>query len=151
MVNGVPQETLTSQGLQAVGVSQGWANGIDAGISIVGTVGVGATVNYTTLYRAVRPEELKSISTTGRFSIPTPEMAVEGKYFTTSLTNAKQYGEMTSKMFGYPPNTIIKTKISNRVLNTFTPVEVDGGIKAHVLPESVFETLSPKVLYTLPY
>jgi len=42
MVNGVPQDTLTSQGLQAVGVPQDWANGIDAGVSMVGTMGVGA-------------------------------------------------------------------------------------------------------------
>ena len=42
MVNGVPQDTLTSQGLQAVGVPQDWANGVDAGVSMVGTMGVGA-------------------------------------------------------------------------------------------------------------
>ena len=42
MVNGVPYDTLTSQGLQAVGVPQDWANGIDAGISMSGTMGVGA-------------------------------------------------------------------------------------------------------------
>ena len=42
MVNGVPQDTLTSQGLQAIGVPQDWANGIDAGVSMAGTMGVGA-------------------------------------------------------------------------------------------------------------
>ena len=42
MMNGVPQDTLTSQGLQAVGVSRGWANGVDVGVSMVGTMGVGA-------------------------------------------------------------------------------------------------------------
>ncbi len=42
MVNGIPYDTLTSQGLQAVGVSRGWANGVDAGISMAGTMGVGA-------------------------------------------------------------------------------------------------------------
>ena len=42
MVNGVPQDTLTSQGLQAVGVPQNWANGVDKGISMVGTMGVSA-------------------------------------------------------------------------------------------------------------
>ena len=47
MVNGVPQDTLTSQGLQAVGVPQDWANGVDAGISMAGTMGVGAA---TTAY-----------------------------------------------------------------------------------------------------
>ena len=42
MVNGLPQDTLTSQGLQAVGVPQDWANGIDVGVSVAGTMGVGA-------------------------------------------------------------------------------------------------------------
>ena len=39
MANGDSQDTLTSQGLQAVGVPQNWANGVDAGISIIGTIG----------------------------------------------------------------------------------------------------------------
>ena len=47
MMNGVPQDSLTSQGLQAIGVPQDWANGIDAGISMAGTMGVGAA---TTAY-----------------------------------------------------------------------------------------------------
>jgi hypothetical protein len=42
MVNGTPYDTLTSQGLQAVGVPRDWANGIDAGVSMAGTMGVGA-------------------------------------------------------------------------------------------------------------
>ncbi len=42
MVNGVPQGTLTLQGLQAIGVPQDWANGVDVGISVIGTMGVGA-------------------------------------------------------------------------------------------------------------
>ena len=47
MVNGVPQDTLTSQGLQAVGVPQDWANGIDAGVSMAGTMGVGVVGRTT--------------------------------------------------------------------------------------------------------
>tara|TARA_R110002096_G_scaffold435245_1_gene659891 strand:+ start:67 stop:1443 length:1377 start_codon:yes stop_codon:yes gene_type:complete len=31
---GVPADSLTSQGLQAMGMSQGWANGIDTGLSL---------------------------------------------------------------------------------------------------------------------
>ena len=44
MMNGVPQDSLTSQGLQAVGVPQDWANGIDAGVSMAGTVDVRTTI-----------------------------------------------------------------------------------------------------------
>ncbi len=49
MANGVPQATLTSQGLQAVGVPQDWANGVDAGISVIGTMGVGAAARSSVL------------------------------------------------------------------------------------------------------
>jgi len=49
MVNGVPQDTLTSQGLQAVGVPQDWANGIDAGISMVGSAGIGIAARASVL------------------------------------------------------------------------------------------------------
>ena len=42
MVSGVSQDTLTSQGLQAAGLSPDTAAGIDAGISIVGMMGAGA-------------------------------------------------------------------------------------------------------------
>jgi uncharacterized protein RhaS with RHS repeats len=52
MMSGERYDTLTSQGLQAVGVPQDWANGIDAGISMAGTMGAGAAtrgvkINYT--------------------------------------------------------------------------------------------------------
>ena len=47
MVNGILYDMLTSQGLQAVGVPQDWANGIDAGVSMVGTMGVGAAGRTT--------------------------------------------------------------------------------------------------------
>ena len=47
MVNGVPQDTLTSQGLQSIGVPQDWANGIDAGVSMAGAMGVGAATRGT--------------------------------------------------------------------------------------------------------
>ena len=44
MWTGVPHDTLTSQGLQSLGLPQNAATGIDAGISIVGSMGVGITV-----------------------------------------------------------------------------------------------------------
>ena len=81
MVSGVPQETLTSQGLQAAGAPQAWANGIDAGISIVGTVGVGAAAGGATgrvvgvaserteiVQRAMSKAEFQNIRQTGLLS-----------------------------------------------------------------------------------
>ncbi|MDT4291665.1 RHS repeat-associated core domain-containing protein [Methylomonas sp. MO1] len=38
-------DSLTSQGLQAAGVSRNWANGIDAGVSVVGSLGAGSLAN----------------------------------------------------------------------------------------------------------
>ena len=79
-VNGVRQDTLASQGLQAVGVPQDWANGIDVGISIVGTMGGSAaasgagTVIETTgretevVQRAMSRAELQKIRENGVLS-----------------------------------------------------------------------------------
>ena len=44
MVSGVPYDTLTSQGLQAIGLSRDDANGVDAGLSMGATMGIGAAV-----------------------------------------------------------------------------------------------------------
>lgn len=42
LVGGAPQATMTVQGLEAAGVPPDWAEGIDDGISIAGTMGAGA-------------------------------------------------------------------------------------------------------------
>ena len=44
LLYGVPRDTLTSQGLQAIGLPQNDANGVDAGISMGVTMGMGAAV-----------------------------------------------------------------------------------------------------------
>ena len=44
MVNGTKVDTLTSQGMQTAGLPQDAANGIDAGLSIVGMMGVGVAI-----------------------------------------------------------------------------------------------------------
>ncbi len=62
MVNGVPQDTLTSQGLQAVGIPQDWANGIDAGISMSGTMGVGAAMRTSANRSIVVADDVLSAS-----------------------------------------------------------------------------------------
>ena len=49
MVNGVPQDMLTPQGLQSIDVSQNWANGIDVGISMVGSAGIGIAARASVL------------------------------------------------------------------------------------------------------
>lgn len=48
MMDGASYDSLTSRGLQAVGVPQGWANGIDVGVSVAGSAGVGLAVRTAT-------------------------------------------------------------------------------------------------------
>ena len=66
MVNGVPQDTLTSQGLQAVGVPQDWANGIDAGLSMSGTMGVGAATESVMILTSQQAGSLRNVGSMAR-------------------------------------------------------------------------------------
>ncbi len=61
MANGVSQDTLTSQGLQAVGVPQDWANGVDVGISVIGTIGVGAAAKSAMILTSQQAGSLRNI------------------------------------------------------------------------------------------
>lgn len=45
MVSGDPQDSMTSQAMQSLGVPRNYANGIDAGFSIIGTMGVGSAMS----------------------------------------------------------------------------------------------------------
>ncbi len=53
--NGKPVDSFSSQGLQAAGVSRSNANLIDAGVSIVGTLGAGAVTRIPSVAAATRP------------------------------------------------------------------------------------------------
>ena len=48
MVGGNQVDSFTSQGLQAAGMSQDWANGFDTGISVVGSAGIGIATRAAT-------------------------------------------------------------------------------------------------------
>ena len=160
LLYGVPQDTLTSQGLQAVGLPQDDANGIDAGLSIVGAMGIGAAIRTattpikvggqasgsTTLYRAVKPEELQDIINTGKFRIPdgVKGVSAEGKYFTSTYESAKKYGDAATKTFKDPPYTIIQTEIPSTLLPE--PVAVEFGIPAYNLSPSILKDLVPVIM-----
>ena len=67
---GEQKDSLTSQGLQAAGVPQGWANGIDTSISVLGTAGVGIATKMAqaapkTLYHYTSSEAAESIVQNG--------------------------------------------------------------------------------------
>ena len=58
LVSGAPQATMTVQGLEAAGVPPDWAEGIDDGISIAGSMGAGAA-STTARAGAVAPGTIK--------------------------------------------------------------------------------------------
>jgi hypothetical protein len=95
----------------------------------------------TTLYRAVKPDELADIQNTGQLI---NRGSAEGKYFTSSSADASDYARQAVRAFGDPPYTTIRTDVPNSLLPS--PVSVDGGIPAYVIPDEALRGLRPQVL-----
>lgn len=101
----------------------------------------------TSLYRAVGPAELADIQATGALrSIA----GLEGKYFTTSAEAASSYAKQAVRAFGDPPYTLIRTDVPNSIFRGLTPVSVDRGIPAWVIPNDRLPGLIPKYLDSMP-
>ena len=100
-----------------------------------------AVKSETTLYRAVMPDELQDIQEASQFI---NRGSAEGKYFTTTSEAASDYSRQAVKAFKDPPYTTVKTIIPTQSLPE--PVDVDGGIPAYVIPDSVLPTLKPEEL-----
>lgn len=98
----------------------------------------------TTLYRAVGPDELADIQKTGQLI---NRGSAEGKYFTTSAEHASDYAKQAVKAFGDAPYTTVKTKVPTSSLPS--PVSVDGGIPAYVVPNNALPGLKPSVLNSM--
>ena len=99
----------------------------------------------TTLYRAVKPGELADIQETGQLI---NRGSAGGKYFTSSAEDAATYAKKAVNAFKDPPYTIIKAKVPTASLPT--PVSVDGGIPAYVIPNEALPGLTPQVMPTMP-
>lgn len=95
------------------------------------------------LYRAVGPDELADIMSSGQFrSIP----GLEGKYFTTSPQAASNYAQQAVRAFGDEPYTIVSTNAPTSVVNQpGISAIVDGGIPAYVIPNSSLPGLTPTI------
>lgn len=120
------------------------------GIGIAAARGGGTAVKAakggsTTLYRAVGPDELADIHKTGKLI---NRGSAEGKYFTNSAEDASSYAKQAVKAFGDQPYTIIKTKVPTSSLPS--PVSVDRGIPAYVLPNETLPGLKPEILNSMP-
>ncbi|MGI9279003.1 MAG: hypothetical protein ACR2PX_05150 [Endozoicomonas sp.] len=131
-------------------VSESWSN-LDQNLrdELSGLLKVASVVpggkalrhSYTTLYRAVGPDELADIKKTGHF---VNRGSAEGKYFTDTAEHASSYAKQAVKAFRDPPYTIVKTEVPASYLGT--SIEVDGGIHAFVVPEKHLKGLRPKIL-----
>jgi len=104
-----------------------------------------AKSSTTTLYRAVKPDELEDINKLDMF---VNRGEAEGKYFTTSAEHAADYARKAVQRFGDPPYTIVRTQVPTSSLPF--PVPVDGGIPAYVIPNNLLPDLKPTVLNHMP-
>ena len=113
--------------------------------SLNGSAAAAATQKNTTVYRAVKPEELTDVQRTGQLI---NRGSAEGKYFTSSAEDAAAYAKKAVSAFNDPPYTIIKTEVPTALLPK--PVSVDGGIPAYVLPNEALPGLTPQVMPAMP-
>ena len=103
---------------------------------------------FVNVFRAVGPDELKSIEAAGRFTnLP----GLQGKYFTTSAGAAASYARQAVRGLGDPAYTIVGTQVSPNVLNQpgISSI-VDRGIPAYVIPNKDLPSLVPQVLNYSP-
>lgn len=139
-------DTMKSGDYGATGRLMGNITGnVEVGLAVGGAVKAFKAPRSTDLYRAVMPDELMDIKNTGQFI---NRGFAEGKYFTSSMDDAANYARQAVNAFDDPPYTIIKTQVPNNFLPT--PVNVDGGIPAFVVPNSTLPSLTPTVMPTMP-
>jgi RHS repeat-associated protein len=122
--------------------------GAEAADLVSSSIGEGAAEEGTTsLYRAVGPAELEDIQATGAFR----NLGwAEGKYFTTSGEAASSYARQAVNSFGDRPYTIVQSNVPNSVLKGMSPVNVDGGIPAYVIPNESLPSLTPNIMNYSP-
>ena len=83
-------------------------------------------VDDVTLYRAVKPEELADIQTTGQLI---NRGSAEGKYFSATSEGAASYARQAYYGFGDPPYTLVRTQVPAGSLTSETRAVVDRGVQ----------------------
>ena len=104
-------------------------------------------VDDVTLYRAVKPEELADIQTTGQLI---NRGSAEGKYFSATSEGAASYARQAYYGFGDPPYTLVRTQIPAGSLTLETRAVVDRGVQTVVLPNEILPGLVPEILPWMP-
>jgi hypothetical protein len=97
----------------------------------------------TTLWRAVKPEELIDIRKTGVFR---NLGGAEGKYFSTTAEGAASYARQAVKGFGDPPYTIVRTEIATSTFRQLGKLTVDRNVPAIVVPQNALRAMRPEIL-----
>ena len=109
MVDGVPYDTLTSQAMQAAGIPQDTANGIDAGLSLGGTMATGLALrageygSSASLRLGTQSSESMSIPVEGngtRSAAQVIERSVPANQITSKLGNFKTLSSGRLKSLG---------------------------------------------------
>ncbi|MBB5767285.1 RHS repeat domain-containing protein [Xanthomonas euroxanthea] len=109
--------------------------------------GLGSGTRTTSLFRAVGPDELADIKAMSAFR---NLGSAEGKYFTTSASEASAYAKQAVKAFGDQPYTIVSTKVPTSIFKGLSPVTVDRGIPAWVIPTERLPGLVPRIMNNSP-
>ena len=101
----------------------------------------------TTLYRAVKPEELVDIQEMGAF---VNRGFAEGKYFSTTTQGASSYAKQAYYGFGDPPYTLVTTQIPHSTITPGMRATVDGGVPVVVIPNDMLPSLTPRIEPSMP-
>ena len=119
MWTGVPHDTLTSQGLQSLGLPQNAATGIDAGISIGTTWGVGASLRSAQTTTTITGPILSQESTTTLYH----GGVLRGNKVSGPLCTTPEYEHALKYANNRADGLVYKFQIPDRVLNQW---EVEG-------------------------
>jgi hypothetical protein len=113
-------------------------------VQAVSIVAKGGAGEFTTIYRAVGPDELLDIRNINGFRASA--FGSEGKYFTTDPLGAASYARQAVHAFGDPPYTLVSTRVPNSYLNLpGIQTTVDGGIPTYVIPNNYLKGLPPTI------
>lgn len=95
------------------------------------------------LYRAVRDPERDDFLAIG--SLRNPD-GYEVKYFVATLAEAERYAGMAEQAFEDGPYHLVQAEIDDSLVTRDMIVEVDGGLRAFILPEALLPCMRQAAL-----
>lgn len=98
------------------------------------------------VFRAVGPEELQVIQSSGR--VPASLSGLESKYFSATAEGAASYARQAVRGFGDAPYTLVEAQISRSSLSADVLMQVDRNVPAVVLPNAHLPLLGPAKVWS---